>query len=109
MFKAEAWASRLLLLTKDAIASQFGGADLKGVGAFEDQMHGLTRGAGWAGGTKTFDDPVAAAATPGDHTIVSRATDEDGRVQPSAEDPVMKKKATYWEANQQWVRKIRVA
>ena len=47
-------------------------------------------------------------ATPGEHTVVSRATDEDGRVQPSADDPVMKKKATYWEANQQWVRKVRV-
>lgn len=46
--------------------------------------------------------------TPGDHSVVSRATDDDGRVQPSAEDPVMKQKATYWEANQQWVRKLRL-
>ncbi|MEN9677668.1 MAG: hypothetical protein RIS76_3564, partial [Verrucomicrobiota bacterium] len=46
--------------------------------------------------------------TPGDHSVVSRATDEDGRVQPSADDPVMKQKATYWEANQQWVRKLRL-
>lgn len=46
--------------------------------------------------------------TPGDHSVVSRATDEDGRVQPSAEDPYMKQKATYWEANQQWVRKLRL-
>ena len=48
-------------------------------------------------------------AMPGDHTIVSRAVDTDGRIQPPAEDPTMKQKATYWEANQQWVRKIRVA
>jgi DMSO/TMAO reductase YedYZ molybdopterin-dependent catalytic subunit len=47
-------------------------------------------------------------ATPGEHTIVSRATDADGRIQPSAEDPVIKNKRTYYEANQQWVRKIRI-
>lgn len=47
-------------------------------------------------------------ATPGDHTIVSRAVDADGRIQPPADDPSMKLKATYWEANQQWVRKIRI-
>jgi len=46
--------------------------------------------------------------TPGDHTVVSRATDEDGRVQPSVEESYMKQKATYWEANQQWVRKLRL-
>ena len=46
--------------------------------------------------------------TPGEHTIVSRATDADGRIQPAPDDPSMKNKATYWEANQQWVRKIRV-
>jgi len=46
--------------------------------------------------------------TPGDHSVVSRATDADGRVQPPAEDPSMKQKATYWEANAQWVRKLRL-
>lgn len=45
---------------------------------------------------------------PGEHTIVSRASDKDGRVQPPAEDPLIKLKKTYWEANQQWPRKIRV-
>ncbi|HTH49653.1 MAG TPA: molybdopterin-dependent oxidoreductase [Candidatus Limnocylindria bacterium] len=45
---------------------------------------------------------------PGEHTIVSRAMDQDGRVQPAADDPTMKNKATFWEANQQWVRKFRV-
>lgn len=44
----------------------------------------------------------------GEHVIVSRATDEEGRVQPSAEDPTIKMKKTYWEANQQWPRKIRI-
>jgi hypothetical protein len=47
-------------------------------------------------------------ATPGEHTVVSRATDADGRIQPSADDPVMKNKRTYWEGNHQWVRKIRI-
>jgi DMSO/TMAO reductase YedYZ molybdopterin-dependent catalytic subunit len=45
---------------------------------------------------------------PGEHTIVSRATDEDGRVQPAADDPTIKLKKTYWEANQQWPRKLKV-
>ena len=47
-------------------------------------------------------------AAPGEHTVVSRATDADGRIQPSAEDSVIKNKRTYYEANQQWVRKIRI-
>jgi hypothetical protein len=45
---------------------------------------------------------------PGEHTVVSRAIDRDGRVQPSADDPQIKLKRTYWEANQQWPRKIRL-
>jgi DMSO/TMAO reductase YedYZ molybdopterin-dependent catalytic subunit len=45
---------------------------------------------------------------PGTHTVVSRAYDEEGRVQPSAEDPEIKLKKTYWEANQQWPRKIKI-
>ncbi|MBI3191996.1 MAG: molybdopterin-dependent oxidoreductase, partial [Pedosphaera parvula] len=44
----------------------------------------------------------------GEHTLVSRATDADGRVQPAADDPAIKLKRTYWEANQQYPRKIRV-
>jgi DMSO/TMAO reductase YedYZ molybdopterin-dependent catalytic subunit len=43
---------------------------------------------------------------PGEHTIVSRATDAEGRSQPPADDPVIKLKKTYWEANQQWPRRI---
>ena len=45
---------------------------------------------------------------PGEHTLVSRATDTEGRVQPAADDPEIKLKRTYWEANQQFVRKIRI-
>jgi len=45
---------------------------------------------------------------PGEHTLVSRAIDEEGRMQPSADDPEIALKKTYWEANQQWPRKIRI-
>jgi DMSO/TMAO reductase YedYZ molybdopterin-dependent catalytic subunit len=45
---------------------------------------------------------------PGEHTIVSRATDAEGRSQPPADAPVIKLKKTYWEANQQWPRRINV-
>ena len=42
----------------------------------------------------------------GEHTLVTRATDARGRVQPAKEDPAIKLKKTYWEANQQYPRKI---
>jgi sulfite oxidase len=47
-------------------------------------------------------------ATAGEHTVVCRATDAEGRVQPAADDPQIKLKRTYWEANQQWPRRFRV-
>ncbi len=43
---------------------------------------------------------------PGKHTVVSRAIDVNGRVQPSAEDDEIALKKTYWEAYQQWPREI---
>ena len=43
---------------------------------------------------------------PGTHTVVSRATDVNGRIQPSAEDDEIALKKTYWEAYQQWPREI---
>ncbi len=43
---------------------------------------------------------------PGKHTLVSRATDANGRVQPAAEDDEIALKKTYWEAYQQWPREI---
>ena len=46
--------------------------------------------------------------TAGDHTLVSRALDAEGRMQPSGDDPEIKLKRTYWEANQPWVRKIKI-
>ena len=45
---------------------------------------------------------------PGEHTLVCRATDSRGRVQPAAEDDAIKLKKTYWEANQQYPRRIKL-
>jgi len=45
---------------------------------------------------------------PGKHTIVSRAIDENGRIQPTAKDDEIALKKTYWEAYQQWPRTIEV-
>ncbi len=44
----------------------------------------------------------------GEHTLVSRAIDAEGHVQPAPDDPAIKLKKTYWEANQQVPRKIRL-
>jgi len=45
----------------------------------------------------------------GEHTVVSRAIDREGRVQPAADDPEIRLKRTYWEANQQWPRRIQIS
>ena len=45
-------------------------------------------------------------AGPGEHTLTSRAVDASGKIQPSPDDPYIALKKTYWEANQQAVRKI---
>jgi DMSO/TMAO reductase YedYZ molybdopterin-dependent catalytic subunit len=47
-------------------------------------------------------------AKEGEHTLVSRAIDAKGRVQPTMDDPEIKLKKTYWEANGQWVRRVKV-
>ena len=44
----------------------------------------------------------------GKHTLVSRAIDAQGRIQPSAEDDEIALKKTYWEAYQQWPRTIAI-
>ena len=49
--------------------------------------------------------PSAAA---GEHTITSRAIDVAGSVQPAMDDPKIAGKRTYWEANGQITRKIRI-
>jgi DMSO/TMAO reductase YedYZ molybdopterin-dependent catalytic subunit len=56
--------------------------------------------------TWTFWSYIWINPTSGSHTIVSRAIDTKGRVQPSAEDPQIAMKRTYWEASQQVVREI---
>ncbi len=56
----------------------------------------------------TFFEIDLGPLPPGQHTLVSRATDEAGRVQPTADDDVIALKKTYWEAFQQWPREIEV-
>jgi DMSO/TMAO reductase YedYZ molybdopterin-dependent catalytic subunit len=45
-------------------------------------------------------------ATPGEHTIVSRATDVNGQVQPAMPDP---SKKTIWENNEQHTRRVMIS
>jgi hypothetical protein len=47
-----------------------------------------------------------AGLTPGDHTIVSRATDSNGATQPEEAD--LQTKKTRWENNAQFTRKFKV-
>jgi DMSO/TMAO reductase YedYZ molybdopterin-dependent catalytic subunit len=49
-----------------------------------------------------------ATATPGEHTITSRASDVDGGVQPAPEDPLIADKATFWEANGHITRRVQI-
>jgi DMSO/TMAO reductase YedYZ molybdopterin-dependent catalytic subunit len=46
---------------------------------------------------------------PGKHTVVSRAIDAKGRIQPTADDDEIALKKTYWEAYQQFPREIELA
>ncbi len=48
------------------------------------------------------------AATPGAHTVTSRAIGRSGEVQPSQEDPSLVQKITYWESNGQVNREITI-
>ena len=45
-------------------------------------------------------------ATPGEHTLVSRVTDVNGSVQPTAAD--LKRKKTFLEDNGQFPRKVKI-
>jgi DMSO/TMAO reductase YedYZ molybdopterin-dependent catalytic subunit len=45
-------------------------------------------------------------ATPGEHTITTRATDTRGNVQPAQDDPLIANKVTYWESNGQITRQV---
>ncbi len=46
--------------------------------------------------------------TPGEHTITSRATDTDGNVQPTPDDPLLAGKQTFWESNGQITRRVSI-
>ena len=48
-------------------------------------------------------------APTGEHRITSRAVGRDGDVQPALDDPVLTRKATYWESNGQVTRLIMIA
>ena len=48
-------------------------------------------------------------ATPGEHTITSRAIDSRGNIQPAMDDPRIASKRTYWESNGQVTRRIQLA
>jgi hypothetical protein len=47
------------------------------------------------------------AATPGEHTLVSRVTDVTGKVQPTSEE--LENKKTFLEDNSQFPRKVTIA
>lgn len=49
------------------------------------------------------------APTAGEHMIVARAIDTQGRVQPAPDDPAIANKQTYWESNGQVTRRVRIA
>lgn len=44
----------------------------------------------------------------GEHTITSRAVDTDGKIQPTADDPLIANKITYWESNGQITRRVKI-
>ena len=48
------------------------------------------------------------AATAGEHTISSRAIDEEGNVQPPPDDPFLAGKTTFWESNGQITRSVAI-
>jgi DMSO/TMAO reductase YedYZ molybdopterin-dependent catalytic subunit len=48
------------------------------------------------------------AAAPGEHAITSRAIGKDGRIQPAPDAPEIAGKRTYWEANGQITRRVRI-
>ena len=50
-----------------------------------------------------------ASPAAGEHKITSRAIDKAGNVQPAMDDPAIAKKQTYWEANGQITRTIKIA
>lgn len=54
----------------------------------------------------TFDWNAPAS---GEHTVTSRASDANGNVQPTPDDPILAGKATYWESNGHITRRVQIA
>ena len=105
-----AWqAGRVLQIIRISGAAWGDGTPLKSVelkiddGPWTPAVLGEQRKYAW-----TFWSYDWKGAVAGEHTLVSRAIDVKGRVQPSADDPWIKLKKTFWEANQQYPRKIKI-
>jgi DMSO/TMAO reductase YedYZ molybdopterin-dependent catalytic subunit len=68
----------------------------------------LTEGAGealaWTFWTLDWGTPSS-----GEHTITSRATGENGEVQPAPDDPLLAGKTTFWESNGQITRRVHIS
>jgi DMSO/TMAO reductase YedYZ molybdopterin-dependent catalytic subunit len=68
----------------------------------------LTEGAGeafaWTFWTLDWGSP-----SPGEHTVTSRATGENGEVQPAPDDPLLAGKTTFWESNGQITRRVQIS
>ncbi len=57
----------------------------------------------------TFFSIDLGSLPPGNHTIVSRGIDQQGRIQPTETDDEIALKKTYWEAYAQWPREIELS
>ncbi len=57
----------------------------------------------------TFFSIDLGRLAPGKHTVVSRAIDAKGRIQPTSDDDEIALKKTYWEAYAQWPRDIELS
>jgi DMSO/TMAO reductase YedYZ molybdopterin-dependent catalytic subunit len=61
------------------------------------------RGYAWRFWTLDWGTPPS-----GEHTVRSRAFDEDGNVQPAPSDPFLTSRRTFWENNGQITRRVRI-
>jgi hypothetical protein len=48
------------------------------------------------------------AASPGEHSVTSRAIDQAGNMQPAMDAPSIANKRTFWESNGQITRHVRI-
>jgi hypothetical protein len=68
----------------------------------------LTEGAD-AGFAWTFWTLDWGTPAPGEYAVTSRATDVNGELQPTPDDPLVAAKTTFWESNGQIARQVAVA